>query len=32
MLVPPLAITDDELDLLISKAIKTIRDAKNNVL
>ena len=32
MLVPPLAITEDELDLLISKAIKTIRDAKNNVL
>jgi adenosylmethionine-8-amino-7-oxononanoate aminotransferase len=32
MLVPPLAISDNELNILISKAISTIKDARNLVL
>lgn len=32
MLVPPLAISEKELSMLISKTIQTIKDAKNQVL
>ena len=32
MLVPPLAISEKELSLLISKAVQTIKDAKKQVL
>jgi len=32
MLVPPLAITEKELSLLLKKAIKTIQSAKSKVV
>jgi len=32
MLVPPLAISEEELDLLLNRTIATIKSAKNQII